>query len=245
MEIIVQKFGGSSLENNECLKRVARIIINEYENNKNIVVVVSAQGKMTNNLIEEERTITTNPSLREHDFLVSAGEQISAAKLSMILQEEGYDAVAYNGFQLPIITNNNFSDANIIDINIEKILKELEKEKIVVITGFQGITANGDITTLGRGGSDTSAVYLAYALSAANCYIYTDVEGVYTEDPNIINSNAKKLDYITYDEMLEKINTQGAKVMHKKSIEIAKKHNIRIIVKSTFKPYEKGTIIYK
>lgn len=244
MDIIVQKFGGSSLKDIECLNKVAQIIINEYENNRNVVIVVSAQGKMTNKLIEEEKEITNNPNLREHDFLVSVGEQISAAKLSLYLQEQGYDAISFNAFQLPIITNNNFSNADILEIKTERINKELKDGKIVIVTGFQGINKNGEITTLGRGGSDTTAVYLAYALNAAKCYIYTDVDGVYTEDPNGSSNNVKKLEYISYDDILEKVN-KGARIMHSKSIEIAKKYDVKIIVKSTFENSKKGTVIYK
>ena len=244
MDLIVQKFGGSSLKDITCLNKVADIIINEYENNKDVVVVVSAQGKMTNKLLEEELEITRDSNLREHDFLVSVGEQISAAKLSMLLQEIGYDAIAYTGWQLPIITNNNFGDADIIDINVEKIEKDLRKNKIVIVTGFQGINRDSDITTLGRGGSDTTAVYLSHALNAKECQIYTDVDGVYTEDPNKPGNNAKKIMYISYDDMLKMANN-GAKVMHNKSIKIAKKYKIKIIVKSTFEKNKKGTVIFE
>ena len=242
MDLIVQKFGGSSLKDINCLNKVADIIINEYENNKNVVVVVSAQGNMTNKLIEEEKEITKKADLREHDFLLSVGEQISAAKLSMFLQELGYEAIAYTAWQLPIITNKKFGDADIIEINVKKIEKSLEENKIVIVTGFQGVDREFEITTLGRGGSDTTAVYLAHALNAKECYIYTDVDGVYTEDPNKIGNNAKKLKHISYDNMLEMANN-GAKVMHNKSIEIAKKYNVKIIVKSTFENTKEGTII--
>lgn len=244
MDLIVQKFGGSSLKNIECLNKVADIIINEYENNKNVVVVVSAQGKMTNKLIEEEQEITKDSNPREHDFLLSVGEQISAAKLSMFLQKLGYEAIAYTGWQLPIITNKKFGDADIIEINIEKIEKDLKKDKIVIITGFQGVDRDFEITTLGRGGSDTTAVYLAHALNAKECHIYTDVDGVYTEDPNKPGNKAEKFKYISYDNMFEMANN-GAKVVHNKSIEIAKKYKVKIIVKSTFENYKEGTIIYE
>lgn len=242
MDLIVQKFGGSSLKDINCLNMVADIIINEYEKSKNVVVVVSAQGNTTNKLIEEELEITNEANLREHDFLISVGEQISAAKLSMLLQNIGYDAIAYTGWQLPIITNKNFGDADIIEININKIEKDLEKNKIVIITGFQGVTRENEITTLGRGGSDTTAVFLAHSLNAKECYIYTDVDGVYTEDPNRNINKAKKFDYISYDKMLE-LSNNGAKVMHNKSIEVAKKYKVKIVVKSTFNSLKGGTII--
>lgn len=242
MDIIVQKFGGSSLKDIKCLNKVVDIIINEYEKGSNVVVVVSAQGNMTNKLIEEELEITKEANMREHDFLVSVGEQISAAKLSMLLQEIGYDSIAYTGWQLPIITNKNFGNADIIEINVKKIEKSLKENKIVIVTGFQGVDRDNEITTLGRGGSDTTAVFLAYALKAKECQIYTDVDGVYTEDPNSIGNNAKKFDYISYENMLDLANN-GAKVMHNKSIEVAKKYKVKIIVKSTFDTIKAGTVI--
>ena len=240
MAIVVLKFGGSSVADNKKLLNVCNHIIKEYENKNKVAVVVSAQGDTTDGLVLEESTITKNPNKREHDVLLSTGEQISIAKLAIYLNELGYDAVSYTGWQIPIITDDEFGNANIIDIKTEKILKELDNNKIVVIAGFQGINENGDITTLGRGGSDTTAVAIASYINADKLYIYTDVDGVYKEDPNV-NPNAKKIDEITYDEMI-KMSKSGAKVLHTKCVEMAKKYNVPIIVKSTFLDNE-GTIV--
>jgi len=220
MSIIVQKFGGTSVENTKMLKKVSEHIIREVNNNNKVVVVVSAQGKMTNKLIEEEKEITNNPNKREHDVLVSVGEQITIAKLAMLLQENGYKAISFTGWQLPIKTDNIHTDANIISINTKKILEKLEQGNIVIIAGFQGVTEDNEITTLGRGGSDTTAVHIAASLKADICEIYTDVDGVYTSDPRI-NEQAIKLEKITYDKMLEMAN-DGAKVLHSKCVEMAK-----------------------
>lgn len=240
MGIVVQKFGGSSVADKDKLLNVCKHIIKEYEKNQKIVVVVSAQGKTTDKLVEEEKEISSNPDKREHDVLVSIGEQITIAKLAIYLKELGYDAISYTGWQVPIITDDIHGNANIIDINAEKILKELENNKIVIVAGFQGITKSGDITTLGRGGSDTTAVALASYLKAEKLYIYTDVDGVYSEDPNL-NPNAKKYDTISYDKMIEMANS-GAKVLHNKCVKMAKENNVPIIVKSTFVENE-GTIV--
>lgn len=240
MNIVVQKFGGSSVANKEKLLNVCNHVIDEYNKNKKLVVVVSAQGKTTDKLVEEEKEISLNPNKREHDVLVSVGEQITIAKLAIYLKELGYDAVSFTGWQIPIITDDIYGNANIININTEKILKELENNKIVVVAGFQGITKTGDITTLGRGGSDTTAVALASYLKAEKLYIYTDVDGVYSEDPNL-NPNAKKYDTISYDKMIE-MAENGAKVLHAKCVKMAKESNVPIIVKSTFVNNE-GTIV--
>ena len=240
MGIIVQKFGGSSVADKEKLLNVCRHIIKEYENNNKVVVVVSAQGNTTDILIKEESEISTNPNKREHDVLVSVGEQITISKLAIYLNELGYNAISFTGWQVPIITDDCYGNANIIDINTEKILKELENNKIVIIAGFQGITNRGDITTLGRGGSDTTAVAIASYLKAEKLYIFTDVDGVYSEDPNC-NKNAVKYETITYDKMIEMAES-GAKVLHKKCVEMAKNNNVPIIVKSTFKE-NNGTIV--
>ena len=240
MGIVVQKFGGSSVANKDRLLNVCNHIIKEYKKNNKIVVVVSAQGKTTDKLIEEEKELSLNPNKREHDVLVSVGEQITISKLAIYLNELGYDAISYTGWQIPIITDNCYGNANILDIDTEKILKQLENNRIVVVAGFQGITKSGDITTLGRGGSDTTAVALASYLKADQLYIYTDVDGVYSEDPNT-NPNAKKYDTISYDKMIE-MAKNGAKVLHTKCVEMAKKHNIPIIVKSTFVEND-GTIV--
>ena len=240
MGIIVQKFGGSSVADKEKLLNVCRHIIKEYEKNNKIIVVVSAQGKTTDKLVEEEKEISINPNKREHDVLVSVGEQITIAKLAIYLNELGYDAISYTGWQVPIITDDCYGNANIINVNTEKILRELKNNKIVVVAGFQGITKSGDITTLGRGGSDTTAVALASYLKAEKLYIYTDVDGVYSEDPNV-NPNAKKYDTISYDKMIEMAEL-GAKVLHSKCVKIAKENNIPIIVKSSFIDNE-GTVV--
>ena len=240
MGIVVQKFGGSSVANKDRLLNVCKHIIKEYKKNNKIVVVVSAQGKTTDKLIEEEREISLIPNKREHDVLVSVGEQITIAKLTIYLNELGYDAISYTGWQVPITTDDTYGNANIIDINTEKILRELENNKIVIVAGFQGITKSGDITTLGRGGSDTTAVALASYLKAEKLYIFTDVDGVYSEDPNT-NPNAKKYNTISYDKMIEMAES-GAKVLHTKCVKIAKENNVPIIVKSSFVENE-GTIV--
>ena len=240
MGIVVLKFGGSSVADNERLLNVCNHIIKEYENNKKVVVVVSAQGDTTDNLIMEENTITNNPNKREHDVLLSVGEQITIAKLAIYLNNLGYDSISYTGWQIPILTDDVFGNANIIDVKTDKILQELDNNRIVIVAGFQGVNKNGDITTLGRGGSDTTAVAMACYLNAEKLYIYTDVDGVYLEDPNV-NPNAKKLDTISYDEMI-KMSKNGAKVLHTKCVEMAKEYNVPIIVKSTFVDNE-GTVV--
>ena len=240
MGIIVQKFGGSSVADNSKLLNVCNHIIKEYKNNNKVVVVVSAQGKTTDKLIEEEKSITNEPNKREHDVLLSVGEQITIAKLAIYLNKLGYKAVSYTGWQIPIITDNTFGNANIVNIKTKKILKELNKGNILIVAGFQGINKKGDITTLGRGGSDTTAVALAAYLKAEKLYIYTDVDGVYSDDPNN-NTNAIKYDTISYDRMLEMSNN-GAKVLHNKCVELAKKFKVLINVKSTFIDND-GTIV--
>ena len=240
MGIIVQKFGGSSVANTEKLFKVCNHIIDSFNKGNKIVVVVSAQGETTDKLIKEELEITSTPLKREHDVLVSVGEQITISKLAIYLNELGYEAISYTGWQIPIITNNEYGNADIINIDTKKIKKQLERGKIVVIAGFQGVTKSGDITTLGRGGSDTTAVALASYLEADKLIIYTDVDGVYSEDPNI-NPNAIKYDTISYDKMIKMANS-GAKVLHNKCVEMAKKYNIPITVKSTFVENE-GTLV--
>ena len=240
MGIIVQKFGGSSVANTEKLFKVCKHIINSFDKGNKVVVVVSAQGKTTDKLIEEELEITDSPMKREHDVLVSVGEQITISKLAMCLDKLGYKAVSYLGWQLPIKTDNIYGNANIIEIKTDKILKDLDNNNIVIVAGFQGISDDNSITTLGRGGSDTTAVALAAYLNADNLYIYTDVDGVYSDDPNI-NSNAIKYDTISYDKMIEMSNS-GARVLHNKCVEMAKKYNVPIVVKSTFKEGN-GTLV--
>ena len=240
MDTIVLKFGGSSVADNEKLKIVAEKIINLYEKGNNIVVILSAQGKTTDRLINEASELSDKVNDRELDMLLSTGEQVSIAKLSILLEAMGYKSISLTGWQAGIYTNNTNKNAIIKNINTSRILKELEERKIVIIAGFQGINENMDITTFGRGGSDTTAVAVASALKAKNCYIFSDVDGVYTTDPNKIE-NAKKLSALSYEEMLE-ISSEGAKVLHNRSIEIGEKYKIPIITKSTFnnKP---GTVI--
>lgn len=239
MGIIVQKFGGSSVADTEKLYNISKHIINEYNKNQKIVVVVSAQGKTTDRLITEEKEITENLNPREHDVLVSVGEQITISKLAMCLKEKGYNAISYTGWQLPIITDSVHGGARIKYIKTDKIKKQLEEGNIVIVAGFQGVNEIGDITTLGRGGSDTTAVALAAALKAQRCDIYTDVDGVYSSDPKIID-NVKKLESITYDEMLE-LASLGAKVLHNRCVEIGKNYEVPITVKSTFENNSRGT----
>lgn len=239
MGIIVQKFGGSSVADAEKLYNVCNHVIKEYNKKQGVVVVVSAQGKTTDMLISEEKEVTKNLNPREHDVLVSVGEQITIAKLAMCLKEKGYNAISYTGWQLPIITDNVYGEAKIKHIEIDKIKKQLDEGKIVIVAGFQGINDDGDITTLGRGGSDTTAVALAAVLKADRCDIYTDVDGVYTEDPRT-NKNAIKFSTISYDEMLRLANS-GAKVLHNRCVEIGKKYKVPITVKSTFEEDPIGT----
>ena len=231
MDTIVLKFGGSSVADNIRLNLVAEKIIELYNKNNNIVVVVSAQGKTTDNLIKEAKELSNLPNDREMDVLLSTGEQITISKLSILLNRLGYKAISLTGWQAGIFTNNTNQDAIIEDINAERIEKELAKRKIVIVAGFQGINENQDITTLGRGGSDTTAVALAAKLNAKHCYIFSDVDGVYTTDPNKVTV-AKKLDSLSYTEMIN-ISSEGAKVLHNRCVEIADRFKIPIITKST------------
>lgn len=240
MDTIVLKFGGSSLADNEKLKNVANKIIELYKKEYNIVVIVSAQGKTTDKLLAEAKELSETPNKRELDVLLSSGEQISASKLSILLNKMGYDSISLTGWQAGIFTNNTNQNALIKSIDLKRVKKELEKNKIVIITGFQGFNKDLDITTFGRGGSDTSAVALAAALKAKNCYIFSDVDGVYTCDPNKIKE-AKKLSAISYNEMLT-ISNEGAKVLHDRCVEIGEKFKVPIITKSTFNN-KSGTII--
>ena len=239
-DIIVLKFGGSSVSNNENLKIVANKIIDFKANTKNVVVILSAQGKTTDKLIHEAYELTDEVNKRELDALVSCGEQMSAAKLSILLNSLDFPSVSLTGWQAGIYTNNTNQDALIENINTERIYTELKNNKIVIITGFQGINENLDITTFGRGGSDTTAVAVAAALKAKNCYIFSDVDGIYSADPKKVK-NTKKLTKISYDEMLE-LSNEGAKVLHNRCIEIGEKYKIPIITKSTFND-NYGTVI--
>lgn len=240
MDTIVLKFGGSSVADNEKLKIVAEKIIGLYNKKNNIVVVVSAQGKTTDKLIKEAKELSEFPENREMDMLLSTGEQITIAKLSILLNEMGYNAISLTGWQAGIYTNNTNIDALVQNIDVSRIEKELAKRKIVVVAGFQGYNDNMDITTFGRGGSDTTAVAIAAAIKAKNCYIFSDVDGVYTSDPNKI-FKAKKIPALAYEEMLQ-LSSEGAKVLHCRCVEIAEKYKIPIITKSTFNN-KAGTVI--
>ena len=239
-DVVVLKFGGSSVSDNEHLKIVANKIIDFKNNNQNIVVILSAQGKTTDKLISEAYELTEEVDKRELDALISCGEQMSSAKLSILLNSLGFSSVSLTGWQAGIYTNNTNQDALIETINTDRIYSELENGNIVIITGFQGINENMDITTFGRGGSDTTAVAVASALKAKNCYIFSDVDGIYSSDPNKVQGT-KKLTKLSYDEMLELAN-EGAKVLHNRCVEIGEKYNIPIITKSTFND-SYGTVI--
>jgi aspartate kinase len=229
--MIVQKYGGTSLKDIEKIKSVAKRIAKQASREQ-IVVVVSALGDTTDQLIELAHKIDPNPDSREMDMLVSTGEQISAALLCMALHQQGCKAISLNASQVMILTDSVHRKARIKEIETQRIEKELAEKKVVIITGFQGVTENDDITTLGRGGSDTTAVALASALDAEACEIYTDVAGVYTGDPKIIPS-AKKIDVISYDEMLE-MASSGAQVMQTRAVEFAKKHRVCLHIRSSF-----------
>ena len=241
MGIIVQKFGGSSVSNVERLNIVSEHIIDEVEKGNKVVVVVSAQGKTTDRLISEEKEITKKMYPREHDVLVSVGEQITIAKLAMLLKDKNHNAISLCGWQIPIITNNEFTNSRICYIHKETITKYLDEGNIVIVAGFQGVDEEGNITTLGRGGSDTTAVAIAASLNADRCDIFTDVDGVFSADPRIVE-NVKKLDKISYEEMLE-LSSMGAKVLHNRCVKNRKKYNIPIYVKSTFEKNSKGTVV--
>ena len=240
MDTVVLKFGGSSVADNIKLNIVAKKIKKFYDENKKVVVVVSAQGKTTDSLIKEAMSLSSVPNERELDVLLSSGEQMSMAKLSILLNRLGIEAISLTGWQAGILTNTTNQDAIIEDIDISRIEKELNSGKIVIVAGFQGINRNMDITTLGRGGSDTTAVALAAKLNASHCYIFSDVDGVYTTDPRKTKI-AKKIDTISYTEMLD-IADEGAKVLHNRCVEVGEKFNIPIVAKSTFNE-NSGTII--
>ena len=238
---IVQKFGGTSVANSEKIKNVAQVILKEKNKGNAVVVIVSAMGHTTDQLLKLADEINKSPSPRELDMLLSTGECVSASLLAMALQAEGHKAVSMNAMQAQIITEKAYNCARIIDIKTDNILKHVNNDEIVIITGFQGIADGNEITTLGRGGSDTSAVAVAAALKAERCDIYTDVEGVYTTDPRIV-PNATRLEEISYDEMLE-LARVGANVMHPRSVETAKQYNIPLRVRSSFKTENLGTLI--
>ncbi len=241
-KLIVQKFGGSSVANVERLQNVARKVVTYRKQGHRLVVVVSAMGDTTDELIEKASLINPDAPEREMDMLLATGEQISVALLAMAIEKLGYEAISFTGMQVGIITDNSHTRARIVEINAHRIKAELARGRIVIVAGFQGVNPNQDITTLGRGGSDLSAVALAKELSADECEIYTDVEGVYTTDPRI-EPKAKKLEAITYDEMLE-MASLGAQVMQARSIEVAKKFNVPIHVRSSLSD-KPGTMIIK
>lgn len=240
MGLIVQKYGGSSVKDAERVMNVANRIVEAYDAGNNVVVAVSAQGDTTDDLIEKAKEINPDASKREMDMLLSTGEQISIALLAMAIEKIGRPVVSLTGWQAGMKTDARYSSARIDRIDTERLKNELDKKKIVIVAGFQGINKYDDITTLGRGGSDTSAVALAAALHADICEIYTDVDGVYTADPRIVKS-AYKLDDISYDEMLE-LASLGANVLHNRSVEMAKKYNVKLAVKSSLNKVE-GTYV--
>ena len=231
MALIVQKFGGSSVANAERVMNVAKIVTDTYKEGNDVVVVVSAQGDTTDDLIEKAKEINPNASKREMDMLLSSGEQISISLLAMAIEKLGYPSCSLLGWQAGFSTNSVYGSARIKKVGAERIRMEIAKKNIVVVAGFQGINKYDDITTLGRGGSDTSAVAIAAAMHADRCQIYTDVEGVYTADPRKVKG-AKKLSEITYDEMLE-LATLGAQVLNNRSVEMAKKYNVKLEVLSS------------
>lgn len=232
MALIVQKFGGSSVANADRVRNVARIITETYRKGHSVVVVLSAQGDTTDDLIEKAKELNPHASKREMDMLLATGEQISISLCAMAIEAMGYQVVSLTGWQAGMHTDAAHSNARIKRIQTERIQTELDKKKIVLVAGFQGINQYGDITTLGRGGSDTSAVALAAALHADLCQIYTDVDGVYTADPRHV-TGAKKLEEITFDEMLE-LASLGAQVLHNRSVEMAKRYNVNLEVLSSF-----------
>ncbi|MDR0818628.1 MAG: aspartate kinase [Oscillospiraceae bacterium] len=238
--LIVQKFGGSSVADAQRIKRVAGIVADTYKNGNDVVVVLSAPGDMTDDLIEKAAEINPGASRRELDMLLSTGEQQSVALCAMALESIGIPAVSMTGWQAGIQTTGQYGNARIRSINSERLLSELDRKRVILVAGFQGTTSFYDITTIGRGGSDTTAVALAAALKADVCQIFTDVDGVYTADPRIV-PEASKLDEITYDEMLE-LASMGAKVLHNRSVEMARKYSVKLEVRSSFtnKP---GTIV--
>ncbi len=229
--LIVQKYGGSSVADAERVFNVARRIMKTKAEGNSVVVVLSAQGKTTDGLIAKAKEINPKASRREMDMLLATGEQQSVALMAMAINALGGRAISLNAVQVGIETTNTYSNARIRTIHTERIENELERSNVVLVTGFQGVNQLGDLTTLGRGGSDTSAVALAAALNADICEIYTDVEGVYTADPRVV-PDAQKLDEISYDEMLE-LASLGAKVLHCRSVELAKKYNVKLVVRSS------------
>lgn len=238
--LIVKKFGGSSVANKERIFNVARRCIEEYRSGKDVVVVLSAMGDTTDGLIAMAEDINPKAKKREMDMLLTTGEQVSAALMAMAMQALDVPAVSLNAFQVMMHSTSRYGNARFKRVETERILHELDSRKIVIVTGFQGVNKYDDITTLGRGGSDTTAVALAAALHADRCEIYTDVDGVFTADPRVVK-NARKLEEVTYDEMLE-LASLGAKVLHNRSVEMAKKYNVELVVRSSLN-YSEGTVV--
>lgn len=240
MGLIVQKFGGTSVADRTCLHNVSNIIARRINEGNQVVTVVSAQGDATDRLLATAREIAENPAPRELDALLSTGEQASAALLAITLIDSGVPAVSLTGAQAGICTDSEYGNAEILSIDIKAIKKYLDQGIAVIVTGFQGITESGNVTTLGRGGSDASAVALAAALNADSCRIYKDVDGIYTADPRE-DITAKKLDHLTYEEMLA-LSDKGSGVLQRKSIELAQQHQIELHILSSFQ-LTSGTII--
>ncbi len=242
MALIVKKFGGSSVADAKKVFNVANLIVEDYKKGNDVIVVVSAQGDTTDDLIAKAKEINPkNPSKREMDMLLSAGEQISISLLAMAIETMGCPVISLLGWQAGFNTDSHHTIARIKNINGERLKNEIEKKKIVIVAGFQGLNKYDDVTTLGRGGSDTSAVAIAAALKADLCQIYTDVDGVYTADPRKVPT-ARKMDEICYDEMLE-LATLGAQVLNNRSVEMAKKYNVELEVRSSLEPQKSGTIV--
>lgn len=238
--LIVKKFGGSSVADRECIFRVAERCIEDYKKGNDIVVVLSAMGDTTDELIEKAKSITSEPSRREMDMLLTTGEQISVSLMAMAMDSLGVPAISLNAFQIRMHCTSAYGNARLKRVEAERIRHELDSRKIVIVTGFQGVNKYEDYATLGRGGSDTTAVAIAAALHADACEIYTDVNGVYTADPRVV-PNARKLDAISYDEMLE-LASLGARVLHNRSVEMAKKYGVQLVVRSSLNR-EEGTVV--
>lgn len=238
--LIVKKFGGTSVANKERIFNVARRCIEDYKAGHDVVVVLSAMGDTTDELIELANSINPDAKKRELDMLLTTGEQVSVSLMAMAMQALDVPAVSLNAFQVAMHATSRYGNARFKRVDTKRIRHELDSRKIVIVTGFQGVNKYDDITTLGRGGSDTTAVALSAVLHADKCEIYTDVDGVFTADPRIVK-NAKKLDFITYDEMLE-LASLGAKVLHNRSVEMAKKYNVELVVRSSLNQTE-GTVV--
>lgn len=238
--LVVMKFGGSSVADLDKIQNVAERCIKKWKEGNQVVVVLSAMGKTTDQLIAQAKQIGKNPSRREMDMLLTTGEQVSVSLMAMTMIQMGVTAISLNAWQVPMHTSSAYQNAKLKSIDTERIRKELDSNKIVVVTGFQGVNKYDDVTTLGRGGSDTTAVAIAASLNADLCEIYTDVTGVYTADPRIV-PNARKMPEVTYEEMLE-FASLGAKVLHNRSVEMARRYNVNLVVRSSMSE-EEGTIV--